>query len=279
MPSILIVGGLTIDRFADGRTAPGGSVIHAGTAAAADGATVATVTVSGPEPEAVAGLDHLAGLGRLSATPAVATTTYAHHDEGGRRVLSLLVPGGRIEAGVASGGGRPDVALFAPIADELAPAAAAELRVSIGARVSAFLIQGWLRHLAVHHEVRPMRIDEVPADRWSAFATGDLVVVSTEDLADGADDPFGQARALRTHLGSRPVLVVTLGTDGYLLDDPAADRIVAAVPRRVVRGVPTVGAGDTFGAVMALRLARGASPREAADAGSDAVIALFESRR
>ena len=30
MTELLIVGGLTIDRFGDGTSAPGGSVIHAG---------------------------------------------------------------------------------------------------------------------------------------------------------------------------------------------------------------------------------------------------------
>ena len=47
MPSLLIVGGLTIDRFADGSRAPGGSVLHAGLAAAAEGAQVTTLTVAG----------------------------------------------------------------------------------------------------------------------------------------------------------------------------------------------------------------------------------------
>ena len=38
MTSTLIVGGLTIDRFADGTVAPGGSVLHSGPAAAGEGA-------------------------------------------------------------------------------------------------------------------------------------------------------------------------------------------------------------------------------------------------
>ncbi|MBA2632250.1 MAG: D-beta-D-heptose 1-phosphate adenosyltransferase, partial [Chloroflexi bacterium] len=72
--------------------------------------------------------------------------------------------------------------------------------------------------------------------------------------------------------------LVTLGTEGYLLDDPALDRVVASVPRRVVTGVPAVGAGDTFGASLAVHLARGARARVAADRATDAVIAMLESR-
>lgn len=279
MPSILIVGGLTIDVFADGRRAPGGSVIHAGLAALADGARVETLTVTGPEPEAAEGRARLASFGPVSAADAAATTTFGHADVDGRRVLTLVAGGGSVSPRAARALPRPDVVLFAPIADELTTAAVGEIDAALDAPTTAVLIQGWLRHLAVGEPVRPLRIDEVPEDRWRTFGTGDLVVVSTEDLADGLDDPFGQARALRARIGERPVLVVTLGTDGYLLDDPRADRMVATVPRRVVEGAPTVGAGDTFGAVMALRLAAGVSPGEAADAGTDAVIALLESRR
>ena len=279
MPSILIVGGLTIDRFPDGRRAPGGSVIHAGSAAAADGATVSTLTVSGPEPEAAAGRARIVGFGPLRAADATTTTTYAHEEVDGHRALVLDAAGGRIDPRLGADLPRPDVLLFAPIADELPMPVVGDMRSSPGATATAFLIQGWLRHLAEGRRVRPMRIGDVPDDRWLTFGSGDLVVVSTEDLAEGSDDPFGQASELRARLGVRPILVVTLGTEGYLLDDPRADRIVAAVPRRVVSGVPTVGAGDTFGAVMALRLAGGATPRAAADAGTEAVIALFESRR
>ena len=55
-------------------------------------------------------------------------------------------------------------------------------------------------------------------------------------------------RRPRARSGPHPLLVLTLGEQGYLLDDPAADQVVASVPRRVVEGVPMVGAGDTFGA-------------------------------
>jgi sugar/nucleoside kinase (ribokinase family) len=80
-------------------------------------------------------------------------------------------------------------------------------------------------------------------------------------------------------VGPRPIVVLTLGAEGYLLDDPAADRLIASVPRRVVTGVHAVGAGDTFGAALAIGLARGATAHAAAEEGCDRVIALLESRR
>ncbi|MEA2650892.1 MAG: pfkB family carbohydrate kinase, partial [Chloroflexota bacterium] len=92
-------------------------------------------------------------------------------------------------------------------------------------------------------------------------------------------DPFRQAAELREHVGPRPIVVVTLGTEGYLLDDPATDRVIASVPRRVVTGVSAVGAGDTFGAALALNMARGADARAATDLATDGVIAMLEARR
>jgi sugar/nucleoside kinase (ribokinase family) len=279
MPSILIVGALTIDEFADGRRAPGGSVMHAGLAAVADGADVTTLTVGGPEPEADEGRARLSSLGTLLAADAPATTTYGHGEVDGRRTLVLEAAGGRVPAEPGEGLSTRDVVLFAPIADELTAAAVSTICAATRPPVAAFLIQGWLRQLEVGGLARPVRLEEVDLELWRTFGSGDLVVVSIEDLAEAPEDPFALAAALRERIGPRPVLVVTLGPEGYLLDDPGADRITATVPRRVVRGVPTVGAGDTFGVVMALRMADGEDPATAADAGTDAVISLLESRR
>ncbi len=111
------------------------------------------------------------------------------------------------------------------------------------------------------------------------MAQADTIVVSTEDLVESPEDPFSQAAELRNFAGSKPIVVVTLGTEGYLLDDPAQDRVVASVPRRVVSGVSAVGAGDTFGAGLAVNLARGATPLAAADLATERVISVLEARR
>jgi len=173
---------------------------------------------------------------------------------------------------------RPDVALVAPIADEV-PAELVEWLVREGAaRQTVMLLQGWLRRLVVGEEVHPLPLDALSDDQARVAGQADAIVVSTEDLTEAPGDPFRQAAELREHVGPRPIVVVTLGAEGYLLDDPATDRVIASVPRRVVTGVSAVGAGDTFGAALALNLARGADPRRAADLATDRVIAMLEER-
>jgi sugar/nucleoside kinase (ribokinase family) len=276
---VLIAGGLTIDRFADGTTAPGGSVLHAGLAAAAEGAEPTFLTVAGDEPAARAGVDRLRALGDVIHQGASRTTAYRHDESGPRRVLVLDASGDSIDPAAAGRLPPAEIALLAPIADELPPAAIRALRSEVRPRLTVLLIQGWLRRLVVGEPVRPLTLDEVDVPIWQAFAEADAIVVSTEDLADGTGDPFTQAARLRRRVGRRPLLVLTLGPDGYLLDDPAAHNIVASVPRAVVTDVPMVGAGDTFGATLALHLARGSSTVAAAEAATERVIAVLESRR
>lgn len=278
MPELLIVGALTIDRFADGTMAPGGSVLHAGIAAVSEGVRPGFLTVAGDEPEARDGLALLSELGKLHRQAAATTTRFAHGEADGRRVLVYEAAGGAI-AIPTSGLPAFDLVLAAPIADELPPAAVADLRAEVRPRLTTLLIQGWLRRLVLGEPIHPLGLDEVGDETWACFAAADAIVVSTEDLAEAPDDPFVQAADLRDRIGPRPILVLTLGTEGYLLDDPRADRVVASVPRRVVADVPTVGAGDTFGATLTLHLARGDAPAAAAEAATERVIELLESRR
>ena len=279
MTELLIVGGLTVDRFANGTSAPGGSVLHAGLAAVEEGVRPTFLTVAGDEPEARTGLARLADMGRLFHQPSPTTVTYRHDESGPRRVLVFDAGSAPIDATTAKQVEAPGVALLAPIADELAPSVVDEMRAALRPRWTVMLIQGWLRRLVVGEPVHPLTLDAVSSAAWKTFGAADAVVVSTEDLAEAPEDPFAQAAALRERLGPGPVLVVTLGPQGYLLDDPSADRLVASVPRRVVEGVPMVGAGDTFGAALALHLARGDVPLAAADAATERVIRVLERRR
>lgn len=279
MPSLLIVGGLTVDRFVDGSTAPGGSVLHAGQAAAAEGVAPTFVTVAGPEAEARAGLDRLRQIGQLVVQDAPTTTTYRHGEVDGRRVLLYETPSEPLRAETFDRIADPEVALLAPIAHEVPAPLVGEITARVRPRLTVLLIQGWLRRLSVGEPTHPVPLDALDESTWATFGATDVVVLSTEDLAESAEDPFAQAAEVRARLGPAPLLVLTLGTEGYLLDDPRADRVVATVPRRVVSGVPSVGAGDTFGAVLAIRLARGWEPAAAAAAASDGVIRMLESRR
>ena len=279
MNELLIVGGLTIDRFTDGSSAPGGSVLHAGLAAVCEGVAPTLLTVAGDEPEAREGLERLASLGTVMHQPAPATTTYRHEEADGRRVLVYQAATEPIDPVLARTLEPPEVALVAPIADELSASAVDALRAALRPRLTVLLIQGWLRRLEIGSPVHPLPLDAVAPELWRTFSAADAIVLSTEDLTETPEDPFAQAAALRARLGPGPVVVLTLGTEGHLLDDPAADRVVATVPRRVVEGVPTVGAGDTFGAAIAIHLGRGEGAAAAAQAATELVIEVFESRR
>ena len=279
MTETLIVGGLTIDRFTDGSEAPGGSVLHAGLAARSEGARLTTLTVAGDEPAARVGLARLRELGRLAHQPVPSTTVYRHEERDGRRVLVLEARAVPIADGGLSGLPRPDVALVAPIADEVSPSLVEALRAELRPGWLVMLIQGWLRRLVEGEEVTALALDKLSAGEAGAIADADVIVVSTEDLVEAPGDPFAQAAELRRRAGSKPILVVTLGTEGYLLDDPARDRVIASVPRRVVTGVSANGAGDTFGAALAVNLGRGVAPVEAADLATERVISVLEGRR
>jgi sugar/nucleoside kinase (ribokinase family) len=279
MTSTLIVGGLTIDRFTDGTVAPGGSVLHSGLATVSEGASLTTLTVAADEPAARTGLERLEELGTLVCQPAPATTVYRHEERDGVRVLIFEARSEPIRAERLADVGRPDVALVAPIADEVPASLVARLRADVAPGWMVVLIQGWLRRLVVGEEVAALPLDALTADQLDLIGDADAVVVSTEDLVETPGDPFAQAAELRRRFGPHPILLVTLGIEGYLLDDPGLDRVVASVPRRVVNGVPAVGAGDTFGASLAVHLARGGTAHDAADRATDAVIAMLEARR
>ena len=279
MSELLIVGGLTIDRFLDGTVAPGGSVLHSGLAAASTGATLTMLTVAGDEPAARDGLARLASIGELVRQPAATTTVYRHEERNGARVLVLEARTDPISGDGCDRLRRPDVALIAPIADEVPATLVERLMAEVAPRRNVLLIQGWLRRLAVGEEVHPLPLDALSSEQEAVIGRADAVVVSTEDLTEAPGDPFRQAAELRQHVGPRPIVVVTLGTEGYLLDDPAADRLVASVPRRVVTGVSANGAGDTFGAALALSLARDADAQAAADLATEHVIAMLDARR
>ncbi len=279
MTEMLIVGGLTIDQFTDGSVAPGGSVLHAGLAGRSEGARLTTVTVAGDEPSALDGLARLRGLGSLVHQRSPYTTAYRHEERGGVRVLLLHARSAPIQASGLDHLKPPDVALVAPIADEVSAQLVDALRAQLRPGRVILLIQGWLRWLAEGQEVMPLGLDVLSAEQRRVIAEADAIVVSTEDLVESPGDPFSQAAELRNLAGSRPIVVVTLGTEGYLLDDPAQDRVVASVPRRVVSGVSAVGAGDTFGAGLAVNLARGATPLAAADLATARVISVLEARR
>jgi len=247
-PDLLVIGGLTIDRFADGSAAPGGSVLHIARAAASRGVRVAILTVAGPEPEAQAALAELRQLVvDVEAGDADATATFSHHDTAQGRRLALERRGGRVAIAGSALLASADAVLVAPVAGEVS---AAELTTLVSVPVRAAILQGWLRSLDEGAEVRPLPLADLGSPAIAALSGFDLIVASREDLLAEARDPREQLHSLRRALGPGPALFVTDGTDGLWMDDRTAT-LHLPVPRRVTTA-STVGAGDILAAFLAV---------------------------
>ena len=251
---LLIVGGLAVDRLADGSTVAGGSVLHGARAAAAAGWSVATITAVGPEPEALAAAAELSALGPSLAFPAPSSIRFAIHEGRGRRSLTLEASGGAValtSADVART--RPRSVLLAPIAAELG-AAALRAAADVSTRVAA--LQGWLRRLATDDDVHALSLDALGDDLSAELAELDAVIASEEDLAAVAQSPTQQLSALRTHLGPRPLIVITAGPAGAWLDDPATgvQQLPAGPP---IEAISTIGAGDAVASLLTAGLGQG----------------------
>jgi len=244
---LLIVGGMTIDRFADGSAASGGSVIHASRAAAARGSRVGVVTAAGPEPMADRGLATLrARCALVDVARHAATTTFMHREGATGRRLWLDRIGGSIalvehdRARIAA-----RAVLYAPIASEVDSAA---LNVWDRSMPRAGILQGWLRTTAEGAEVTPLPLSDLDPAVVTALAGFELLVASREDLVAEAETPEAQLTALRRVFGRQPALIVTNATDGLWLDVDGS-REYLPVPS-VVDDAPTVGAGDILAAFL-----------------------------
>jgi hypothetical protein len=238
-PDLLVIGGLTIDRFADGSSAPGGSVLHIARAAGPRGVRVSVVTAAGPEPEARAGIDEL-GPVAASIEWGDATATFVHRDSLEGRHLRRERAGGPVSTT------RVDVRnaraiMAAPVADEMT---ANDLQRLDAAATRGAILQGFLRSFAADGEVQPLPLSALAPELVAELRRFDLLVASREDLRGEAIEPSDQLAALRRVFGPRPALVVTDGVAGVWME-----REHLPVPRRV-EGVPSVGAGDVFAAFM-----------------------------
>lgn len=241
-PDLLVIGGLTVDRFADGSSAPGGSVLHIARAAAQRGLRAGVITVAGPESEALAGIEKLRGLAAsLDTTMASTTATFLHRESPSGRRLWLDQRGGRVQLPNPAWRKAPRAILVAPIADEIATEDLARLDPT---PTRGAVLQGFLRSFAADGEVRPLPLSALAPGLVVELSEFDLLVASREDLLGEAREPSDQIASMRRAVGSRPALVVTDGVDGVW-----TEREHLPVPR-VVDGVSSVGAGDIFAAFM-----------------------------
>jgi sugar/nucleoside kinase (ribokinase family) len=271
-PDLLVIGGLTVDRFADGSSAPGGSVLHIARAAATRGVSVRVMTVAGSEPEARAAFDELSGL-TASVNRADTTATFIHRESPDGRRLRLERAGGPIRIADLDPGEARAI-LVAPIADEVATDDIARLDA---ASTRGAILQGFLRSFAPDGEVQPLRLSALAPDLVAVLGQLDLLVASCEDLLAEATQPSDQLVALRRRFGERPELVVTDGVRGAW-----NEREHLPAPWRV-DGVPSVGAGDIFAAFMLAggwpRPASTAFLRQRAELAMSVVAEVLEERR
>jgi len=249
---LLVAGNLTIDRFPDGSSAPGGSVLHIARAAAPRGLRVGIVTNAGPEPEARAGLDELHRAAAIvESSPQPATTSFRHGETAEGRQLWLGRRGESLGSG-ADARERIDTraVLYAPVAGEV-PAEA--LAAWDAGWVRGAILQGWLRTTDEGEEVRPLRLSALSGAVTRALRGFDLLVASREDLLAEGPEPEQQLRSMRRTFGRRPVLVVTDGPNGAWIG--LAPSLVDGEPWHLpvpwrVDDVPTVGSGDVLAAFM-----------------------------
>ena len=280
LDDLLIVGGLTIDRFADDRLDSGGSVLHASRAAQRAGLRASVVTVAGPEPVASDGVAELRAITqRLDVVDADETILFRHRESSAGRRLWLEQAGGSISLPVELADSvRTGAVLFAPVAAELDTEA---LRNWDDSWMRGAILQGWLRHAADDGSVTPIAPDALSNELVSALATLEVLIASREDLLAAAQMPHHQVRALRQRFGRGPVLVVTDGPEGVWIDDETGSPRHLPAPWRV-DGVPMVGAGDAFAALFLARY-RWSVLRSAVDAAAETamrgVAELLDARR
>jgi sugar/nucleoside kinase (ribokinase family) len=245
---LLLVGGVTVDRFADGSTAPGGAVLHAARAARAAGARVGAIVTAGPEPAAALGLRELEALPYLRVEPASRSIGFEHRSVGGDRQLRF--DGSAAAVLSARAPVDPSAVLYAPVANELGTRVK---RATYPRAAHAAILQGWLRGLRAGEAVEPLTLGHLSGELAGDLGQLDLLIASREDLAAESDLPEAQLDALRAAVGQRPAIVLTDSTHGVWLDLAAssegARRWQLPAPR-IVEGVSSVGAGDMFAALL-----------------------------
>jgi sugar/nucleoside kinase (ribokinase family) len=253
----LVVGHVTLDRFANDEL-PGGGAYYAGHVARRLGAAVRVLTAAGDDfpPDALAGLE-------AHVLPAPRTTRFAnaYRSDGTRRQRADLTARPLDPAALPAGWAEADVLHLSPVLGEVDLAA---WRAAVPAPFVGLQAQGLVRTLAPDGTVSPRRWD---------FAAADLAGVGAVVL--GEDDLVGQGDLLERLAAAVQVVVLTRGDDGCdLLTRDGAIRVGVF---RTFQEDPT-GAGDAFAAGLFFGLARGDDPVRAAQLGAAAGSIVVEGR-
>lgn len=258
---LLVLGHVTRDEI-DGDVRLGGAAGFAARAAVALGMRTALVTAAPPDSPLLEDLRSLEGLS-LAVAPSEAITTFALQYRGGRRSLLLrAVARPLAPADVPAAFRSAAVAYVGPVAGECGRALVEILGGGASAPLVCAGLQGWLRRPGPGGVVEPALGGEAidpPANLRAA-------VLSEEDHPD--------AETIATALAKRGLVVaLTRGARGSTL---LAEGTRREIPPAPAREVDPTGAGDVFGVVLALALARGARPEEAARSAAAAAARVVE---
>ncbi len=242
----LAVGHVTLDIDESRPAEPklGGTVVYAAGTAARLGWQAAVATRSTQRNELASLLPGVDIAGR----PTPRDTRFAHsYDAVGNRSQRVLDRAADIGvADLPSAWLDPDVLHVGPVLDEVSAATVADVRASF----VGLTVQGWLRHAAQDGTIH-VRAQSVP---HAILARADGIVLSEEDLApDMRDWPRRTVRPGRW-------VAVTGGMNGATL---WIDEACLHQPAFPAAAVDPTGAGDVFAAILFLRMASGASAREA----------------
>jgi sugar/nucleoside kinase (ribokinase family) len=253
----LVVGHVTLDRFANDEL-PGGGAYYGGHVARGLGATVRVLTAAGDDfpPDALAGLE-------AHVLPAPRTTRFAnaYRSDGTRRQRADLSAGPLVPAALPAGWAETDVLHLSPVLGEVDLAA---WRAAVRARFVGVQAQGLVRTLEPDGAVSPRRWEPTTAE-----------LVGVDAVVLGEDDVAGQDALVERLAAAVPVVALTRGDDGCdLFTGGAAVRVGVF---RTFQEDPT-GAGDAFAAGLFFGLARGDDPVRAAQLGAAAGSVVVEGR-
>jgi 1D-myo-inositol 3-kinase len=255
---LLVVGHVTRDEI-DGAARLGGAASYAALAAARVGYQTALVTAAPPDDPLLEPLQQAPRL-HLRCVESEVMTTFALDYAGGLRRLWLRRRARPLTLDdIPDDWLRPRVAYVGPVAGECDGAFIRGLRASfVGAG-----LQGWLRRVAADGRVEPQALAEAP--EIEDLPRLDVAIVSE------LDHPAAET-ILRSCAKSDGTGAITHGARGATLIRGIERVDIPAVPAREVD--PT-GAGDVFGVVLTLQLARGepllVAGRAAAVAGARVV--------
>jgi sugar/nucleoside kinase (ribokinase family) len=258
---LLVVGHVTRDEI-DGGLRLGGAASYAALAAARLGYETAVVTVAVPGDPL---LEPLLAMPRLSlhCAPSDVMTTFALDYAAGERRLWLRHRARPLTLDdVPSAWRRPRVAYVGPVAGECDGA----LVRGLGAEFVGAGIQGWLRRIGDDGLVQPARLADAMPDLPDDLPVLDAAIISE------LDHPAAE-RTVRSIVGTNGAAAITRGARGATLLR-GSERV--DVPAAPARELDPTGAGDIFGVVLTLALARGESLRTAGDTAAEAAARVVE---